>query len=287
MPSDEGNSPEGDSPGGNSPGSPDLPSKYHQHAGGSANYDPDAVHPQRPAGTPPPTKKKHRTRNLIFSACGAVLALAVVIGVIAAYAGGTGSSSPQSAPSSTGYQLPPRPADCTDGVPGGRHRADGLESGGVQVPAAALPKGWRTTDEALPLAARAQLVAPRAAEATGTAPVFGLITLPKGAGTDLRAIGDTFLRCLTYLPRYDGTDPLPPVVTNAQNEVTENDVKYVHLAARLSTGMGADRGGDAVYLVVLGTAPTTIAVGIAPLDDENGQKQLQKALSGIQVRAPR
>lgn len=282
MPRDDGNS-----PGEPSPDSPDLPSKYHRHAGGSASHDPEAVHPRRPAGTPPPAKKNHRTRNLIFSACGALLAFAVVIGVVAAYAGGSGSGSSQSAPPSTGYQVPPRPADCTDGAAGGRHRAAGLELGGVAVPAASLPKGWRTTDEALPQAARAQLVAPPATGAAGPAPVFGLITLPKGTGTDLRATGDTFPRCLIYLPRYAGAEPMPPVVTNVQDDVTENDVKYVHLAARLATGTGADRGGDAVYLVVLGTAPTTFAVGIAPLGDEDGQKRLQKALSGIQVRAPR
>lgn len=271
---------------GDAPDSPGLPSKYHQHAAGAANHDPDAVHPRRPAAAPPPKKKNHRTRNLIVAAVGALLAMAVVIGVIAATAG-RGSGAPQSEPSATGYQVPPRPAECTDGVAGGRHRAAGLELGGVQVPAASLPKGWRTTDEALPLAARAQLVAPPAARGGAAAPLFGLVTLGKGTGTDLRATGDTFLRCLIYLPRYDGTDPMPPVVTNAQEDVTEKDVPYMHLAARLATGLGDDRGGDAVYLVVIGTKPTTLAVGIAPLGDEKRQKQLQTALSGIAIRAPK
>lgn len=292
------------------PGNPDLPSKYHQHAGGAENFDPDTVHPKRPSGTPPPPRNPNRTRNLILSAVGAVLALAVLIGIVAATVGNR-SKPEQAAATSTGFQLPPKPDSCVDGVAGEAHPGTGLDVGDVLVERKSFPRGWTTSDERLPLATAAQLLsapdeAPAAVSgpaassskdssaptsavgrtAAGLPPLFGLITVDKADGTSLREVGDTFLKCLVYLPRYDGVEAVPPVVTNAEEQTTENGVNYVHLAARLTTGEGADRGGDAVYLVVIGTEPTTIAVGIAPLGDEAAQKQLQQALSGLQIRAP-
>ncbi|MFZ2512179.1 MAG: hypothetical protein WAW85_13960 [Gordonia sp. (in: high G+C Gram-positive bacteria)] len=291
-------------------GHPDLPSKYHQHASGTESHDPDAVHPQRPAGTPPPPKSPHRTRNLILSAVGAILALAVVIGVIAATAGSR-QTPDRAAASSTAYQLPPKPQACVDGVPGGKHPRSGLDVGDVLVEKKSLPAGWTTTDLRLPLATKAQLLtSPGPTQSTATQStatqstvtqstmtgsdgasadlpaMFGLITVDAAEGATLREVGDTFLRCLPYLPRYAEVEALPPVVTNVEEQTTENGVDYVHLAARLTIGTDADRGGDAVYLVAIGTDPRTIAVGIAPLGDEAGQQKLQQALSGLQIRAP-
>lgn len=300
-----------------SPGGPDLPSNFHRHASGAENHDPDAVHPQRPTAAPRPPKKNHRTRNLIVGGVGAILALAVVVGVIAATAGRSDTS--QAAPASTGYQLPPKPADCLDGVPGQKHPASGLDLGDVLVPRKSLPAGWRTTDVALPFVTRAQLVAPppvpatppsgttRAAPASASnekspgpvpnAPLFGLATLPKNSGADLRATGESFLRCLIYIPRYADSQPMPPVIVDSQASTTDNGVDYLQLTARLTTGEGDQRGGDVVNLVLIGTKPTTVAVVIAPLTDENAPKsqkdqqskqqdQLQQALRGLQIRAP-
>lgn len=244
----------------------------------------------------------------MFAGVGGLLAVAVVIGVIAATAGR--QTDQVAAPSTAAYQLPPKPAHCTAGTDGRRHPATGLDLGDVLVPRASLPRGWRTTTEALPMATNAQLVqaitgpavvspiasAPRTAtsapssasapETDATAPIFGLIAVD-GRSADLRATGEQWLECLIHLPRYDGRQPLPPVVTNSQEDVTENGVAYAHLAARLTTGDATNRGGDAVYLVVVDTAPTVLAVGIAPLGDEAAQRALQKAMSGVQIRAAR
>lgn len=281
---------------------PSLDARYHRHATGADNHEPDAVHPQRPAGTPPPPRNPHRTRNLILSAVGMLAALAVVIGVVAAVSGR--SSTPEAGPTATTYERPPRPAECTEGVPAEKAPAAGLDLGDVLIPAASLPRGWQTSREVLPVAAAAQLVsgpveaAPTPASTTGPKPsgrpapqptgppLVGVLTLDKAAPEDLRAAGDLFLKCLAYLPRYDGLEALPAVVTATQADVTSNGVDYVHLAARLTTGRGADRGGDAIYAVVIGTQPRSIAVGIAPLADAAAQEKVREALGAVQIRAP-
>ncbi|WP_440713162.1 hypothetical protein [Gordonia sp. FQ] len=297
-----------------SPRDPRLPPTYHRHASGAENHDPDAVHPQRPAGTPPPPKNKHRTRNLILAGIGTLAALAIVVGVIAATAGR--SDSPTIAgPSITGYQLPPKPPECADGVAGQRHPASGLDLGDVLVPRKELPPGWRTSDIALPFATAAQIVTPPPAPAASPSPpttsgnppastppapnppLFGLVQLPKDSGTDLRAAGERFLRCLIYIPRYASSKPMPPAIVDSRSARTENGVDYLQLTARLTTGEDEQRGGDVVNLVVIGTVPITMAVVIAPLTDERAPKaqqdrqreqteQIQKALRGLQIRAP-
>ena len=207
----------------------------------------------------------------------AALALLGMVAGAVAFTANRGST-PSAAPSSTA-RLAPQPADCTDGAPGGELPGDGLDLGDVVVEGDGLPKGWARSDERLPQVTEAQLVSSASGDSS-----FGLVRLPDSAATDLEEAARSFLDCLPYLPRYSGDDPMPTAVADVSEDATGTGVDYLHVSARVNTGSGAQRGGDAVYLVAVGTSPITMAVGIAPLDDKKAQEQVREALSAVQIR---
>ncbi|MFT3661564.1 MAG: hypothetical protein QM809_09220 [Gordonia sp. (in: high G+C Gram-positive bacteria)] len=278
-----------------------LPSAFHRSATGAMRAA-DTERLNRSGDTAESTNGQ-RTRKLIISALVLLLALVAVVGVIAYTAGG--ANRPPDSAAEPPLATPTKPANCTDGNAGQPMSSNGIDVGTASVPGNVLPEGWKTSTEALPMASRAQLTAApvnrrrttpivqpasHSTPAPGTTPLFGLVTVPGQSRGYLRDTGEAFLRCLIYLPRYRGMSPLPPVITRSQDGVSDHGVEYVYLAARLATdadSTNATRGGDAVFLVVLGTGPVTIAVGIAPLGDIPLQNRLHETLTTVQIHDPR
>lgn len=294
-----GEVPDGGTPAGGS--APMLPARFHRHASGEETVVIET--PSRPSGDAPPPPPGRRKRNLLYALIGLLVAFAVGIGRLAAFSGRSGD--PREAASTVPpYQLPPEPENCVAGAPGAAHPRAGLDLDSLLLPADDLPGGWQPSDEALPFATRAQLVAPpdeRDSDGGGnndgggnsdgasTGTLVGLVTLAPEAGDDLREIADDFLACLIHTPRYDGAEPLPAAVAEAQTHDADGTA-YLSLTARVITGGREGTGGDAVILVIADSAPRTMAIGIAPLGEPGtteppaGQAEVLDTLGALRIR---
>ncbi|MFM9378041.1 protein kinase domain-containing protein [Gordonia sp. VNK21] len=180
------------------------------------------------------------------------------------------------------------PTRCVAGNATGSGSRAGVRTGPIRIPGSDLPSAtdWRgDPGSRLPFLEQADgIIATRPAGETGWMAQILVATLPAAVTGDPTAVGRKFLECLPASTGYTSAGPGRMQITKEEPGTLDNSsTKLTLFQASLPVRDRPGIAGDDFFIVVVDSAPMSMAIGISPINDQATRGEVTKAISGLKV----